>query len=469
VRASDDITQLEVAVDGSVIAPGDREYDRARRVWNAMIDKRPALVVLCERTADVVAALAFARECGLVVAVRGGGHSVAGNSTCDDGLVIDLSRMNQVVVDPERALVRAGGGSLLGELDRACQRHNLATPSGLVSHTGIGGLALGGGVGWLTRKYGLTCDSLVSAEVVLADGRVVRASESELPDLYWALRGGGGNFGIVTEFEFRCHPVPVRVPVGFAAWPLANAGEFLRVYRDLMPEQSNEMKATAVICLAPDADWVPIEIVGEPVCMLCQVWAGDDIEAAERAFKPFASAGSPAFSGLDWMYYLDLQTIEDASSGPGQCNYTKGGYLDTITDGTIEALLEAGGRLSAQSLVEVIPHGGAQLRMGDDDTAFSHREAMYSFNVFSRWAPEDAPWERYIEWARATYGALEPYATGGVYTNFFSEDDRRERVVAAYGPQKYRRLAELKARYDPGNVFSLNGNIEPAISPAGAR
>jgi FAD/FMN-containing dehydrogenase len=456
-------------MDGDVVGREDPGYDDARQIWNASIDRRPALVARCAGEADVVLALAYAQERDLPIAVRGGGHSVAGMGTCDDGLVVSLAGLAAIEVDPEARRVRVGGGALLGAVDKACQVHDLATPAGVVSHTGVGGLALGGGVGWLTRKYGLTCDSLREARVVTPAGEVLTASADSNPELHWGLRGGGGNFGVCTEFTFACHPVPRRLPVGFGVWALDDAPAVLRRYRELMPEQPDEVKGTVFFIKADDRLGVDREHVGRHVVAIVQPWIGEDPEAAERAFAPLLEA-APAIRGeVTPMRWLDLQTMEDDVSGHGKGNYTKGGYLDEISDGLIEVVVEAARAMpGAESQLEIIPHGGAQLAVAEADSAFSDRAAAYSFNVYSRWPAADDPGP-YVGWSRGTHAAMEPYVGAGVYTNFFAVDDGQDRVLAAYGAEKYERLARLKATYDPGNVLALNQNIRPADPIADGR
>ncbi|MHB1808749.1 MAG: FAD-binding oxidoreductase, partial [Solirubrobacteraceae bacterium] len=454
--------ELSTRIAGQVVSAGDTGYEQARRVWNGSIDRHPALVAFCESEQDIAHALDFGREHELPIAVRGGGHSVAGMGTCDDGLVIALERLAHVEVDPDARRVRVGGGALLGAVDRACQEHGLATPAGVVSHTGAGGLALGGGVGWLTRRFGLTCDNLLEARVVTPAGETLIAGERAEPELLWGLRGGGGNFGVVTEFTFRCHEVPRVVPVGFAAWALRDAPAVLARYRELMPTQPDEAKGTVFFVRADKRMGVAAEHVGKPVLTVLQPWIGEDLDAARRAFEPLTDAARPLAAELRSMRWLELQTCEDDLSGHAKGNYTKGGYLDRIDDALIELLCEATEAMPGlECQVEVIPHGGAQLAVDEDDSAFSDRAAAYSFNVFARWRLGQAE-DEFVGWARRTFAAMQPYAAGGVYTNFFAVDDGADRVIAAYGPRKYERLARLKARHDPTNLLRLNQNIAPA-------
>jgi FAD/FMN-containing dehydrogenase len=351
---------------------------------------------------------------------------------------------------------------LLCDVDRACQAHGLVTPSGVVSQTGIAGLALGGGVGWLTRKHGLTCDNLVAARVVLAGGETVLTDERTRPELLWGLRGGGGNFGVVTEFSFRCHPLRGRVHVAAALWPLERAHEVLRVYREHMPAAPDAAKASASLRRAGGGPDTPRR-ARRPVLSIVQVWAGD---AAQRAFAPLLRAAPPAAASLASREYVDVQTMDDAEGEPGKGNYTKGGYPDDLGDDVLDALAESAREmLSAEMAIELIPHGGAQLRTGADDSAFGDRDAPWSFNLFSRWSLHDdgAP---HVDWARRAFARIEPLTRRGAYTNFFAGDDGHDRVLAAYGPRTYERLARLKAVYDPANRFSSNPNVRPLQPPA---
>jgi FAD/FMN-containing dehydrogenase len=452
---------------GDLVAPGDGAYDEARRVWNWMVDRRPTAVVRARSEDDVVAAVRFAAANEILLAVRGGGHSVAGQGTCDDGLVLDLGGLNKVEVDAEANRVVVGGGALLRDVDRACQAQGRVVPAGVVSHTGAGGLTLGGGVGWLSRRFGLTCDNVESFRLVLASGEVVEADEDRNQELYWGLRGGGGNFGVVTEFRYRCHPFPTEIPIGLAYWPLDQAEQVLRVHAELMPERPREWKATMFVTKPGPARGLPTELTGRPCLSVVQVWTGTELADAEREFEPLRQAATPAWEQIAPMRFTDLQQVEDDNAGPGKCNYTKGGYLDDeLGDGAIAALLTgAEEMLNDNSLIEVIPHGGAQLDVGDADTAFPDRASDYSFNVFARWplAEEDEP---HVAWARRSFDRLDAHAGDGVYVNFFNphEGDDQSRVLAAFGRERYDRLARLKAEYDPGNVFSMNPNVVPAAA-----
>jgi FAD/FMN-containing dehydrogenase len=460
-RFSDhDIASLNCRLLGDAVHPEHPYYQRARRVWNHMIDRRPGLVVRCHSDADVATAIAFAREHDVALTVKGGGHSVAGHSMIGDGLVIDLSALREVTVDPGAGRVRAGGGSLLADVDRATQVYGLATPAGVMSQTGVGGLALGGGMGWLTRKYGLTCDNLVSARVVLADGSVAIASAEENPDLYWGLRGAGSNFGVVTEFEFTTHSVGTTVPVGVAFYRASKAADAIAHYEQTMRRASDDLKATLYLRLASAEPGVPDNLINTPICVLVSVWTGEPAEA-EQVNEDLWGGAPTVFADTQTMPYVALQSLNDAILGPGACNYTKGGYLGEITGGCIEALIASAAKLlSPVSVIEISYQHGAQDRLSEDDTAFSDRHADHAINVLSRWAPGD-PWQPHIDWARAAYEATSSWRTGGLYTNFMAIDDD-DRVKEAYRGGKYERLAKIKSKYDPGNIFNKNPNICPA-------
>jgi FAD/FMN-containing dehydrogenase len=457
--------ELRRRLTGRVTLRDEAGYDRARAIWNAAIDRRPVAVAECADDGDVVAALDFAQELKLRVAVRGGGHSVAGMGTCDDGLVIALGAIDRVEVDAGTRLVRVGGGALLGAVDRASQVHGLAVPAGVVSHTGAGRA--------LARRWGGVADPQVRphlrqprpARVVTPDQGVVVTSETERPELLWGLRGGGGNFGIVTEFTFRAYPVPDTLPVATAVWDLEHAPGAIRAYREVVPELPDEAKGTIFFVTADPSLGVPATVVGQPVLALVQPWIGEDAQAAARAFAPLRDAAPALVAGVVPTRWLDLQTREDEVSGHGRGNYTKGGYLDAIDDALIEAMISAARTMPGPLCqLEVIPHGGAQLRVAESDSAFSDRAAPYSFNVYSRWSVTEDDASRFVEWSRGTYAAMQPYIGSGVYTNFFAADDGHDRVLAAYGRKKYDRLARLKASYDAGNVLSVNQNIRPATA-----
>lgn len=425
-----------------------------------MIDRYPAVVVRCATDADVATAITFAREQGIPLTVRGGGHSVAGHSMVDNGVVIGLGRMRQISVDPEAGRVHVGGGCLLADMDRATEPFGLATPAGVMSQTGIAGLALGGGLGWLSRKHGLTCDHLVSARVVLADGSAVTASASEKPDLYWGLRGAGANFGVVTEFEFATQSVGLTLPVGLALYRIEDAAEAISNHGQTMLRAGDDLKVMIYLRRAVAEPGVPDELLNEPVCMFVSVWTGDPADA-EDVYEQLWAGAPRVFENIQSLPYIALQSWNDDAIGPGACNYTKGGYVDAMTDGCIEALIEAAGSLPNElSAIEFGYQHGAQDRLGENDTAFTDRHADYLINVLGRWRPEDDA-RPHIDWVRATFASTTPWHTGGLYSNFMAVDDD-DRVREAYRNGKYERLAAIKAKYDPDNVFRSNANILPA-------
>ena len=461
---------LRAAMTGEVLVGSDDGYDEARRVWNGDVDRRPAVIARCASVADVAAAVRYGVEQGLEIAVRGGGHSMSGQSVVDDGLMIDLSRLNAVSVDPEARRARSGGGALLGDLIEATQEHGLALPIGVVSHTGVGGLTLGGGMGWLTRKHGLTVDNLLSAEVVLADGQVVRASADEHPDLFWALRGGGGNFGVVTEFEFALHPVGPLVEFGMLFWGLEQGPEALRAAREVVGDLPPGVNVVLGALNAPPAPFVPQEHQLQPGYGV--VVAGfDGSDEHREVLERFRSAVSPLWEVVTPMPYVALQQMLDAPNAWGQHYYEKSLYLEELSDDVIDVLVEhVPQKASPLSAVLVYRLDGAYSEVAEDATAFSGgRSPRYAmFIVADAPVPELLPPDR--AWVRALYGALSAQeVTEGTYVNAFDDDGTEGRVRSAYGAEKYDRLARVKREYDPGNVFHRNANIRPATAAPAQR
>jgi FAD/FMN-containing dehydrogenase len=446
---------LDVA---DVVTPSHPGYDSARRLWNGLIDRRPALIARPADAAEVARAVVFAREHDLPIAVRCGGHSVPGHSSVDDGLVVDLSaRLGSVTVDATARRVRAGGGALLGSLDRATQAHGLVVPSGHVSHTGVGGLTLGGGTGWLMRRHGLTIDSLRAVEVVTADGDIVRASDDDLPDLFWALRGGGGNFGVVTELEFEAHPLGTELVAGMLVYPLAQAREVLGFVREWMEAAPDDLTSFPVFVTAPPVGPFPPELQGKPVLAVGVAYAGP-IADGLRSLEPLKRFAAPALDLAAPMPYLALQTMLDDAVPHGLHNYNRAEWLDELDDGVIATLVEHFGRVSSPlSQVILARMGGAVARVPPDATAFAHRQARNLLWIVSMWPPDESP-EPHLRWGREIADALRPHAAGGVYVNALG--DEPSRVRAAYGGN-WQRLREIKRRYDPDNVFRHNANIPP--------
>ena len=447
---------------GPITVAGDPGYDDQRAVWNLLHDRRPALLARPQSPHDVAAAIAHARAHGLRIAVRGGGHSLPGHSTVDGGMVIDLRDLSTVSVDADARIVRVGGGAALGDVDAAAQAHGLVVPVGVVSHTGAGGLTLGGGVGRLMRRFGLTIDSLLSAEVVLADGRIVTASGQENPDLFWGLRGGGGNFGVVTAFTYRAHPLgPLTVLATFH--PLERAAEVLRLGDETIadPATPDALLWTSFLRRGPEiAPWLAREFVGRPGIMSLIEWSGEPSEGRER-LTAIHRRLAPSSGELAEIPYLAMQTVTDELLAPGTLRaYVKAGFAAQLTDELVDVLIDRGGQVgSPLSVIEVLSMGGAIDRVDAAATAFAHRNARWLVNVPAQWAdPDPATRTREVEWVRDTFTALAPHLSGGAYSNFMEDDETLDR---AYGPT-LRRLAELKAAYDPDNVFSLNQNIPPA-------
>lgn len=453
------IDELRNHVKGEVLLANDGAYEDARKIWNATIDKRPAMIVRCSTTADVVYAVNFARDSGTGLAVRGGGHNIAGNALCDDGVVIDLSRMKDATVDPVGRRATIEGGATLADLDAATQVHGLATPVGINSTTGIAGLTLGGGFGWLSRKFGMTIDNLLSADVVTAAGSVLHASADEHPDLFWALRGGGGNFGVVTHFEFRLHPVGPGVLSGLIVYPASQAKSVLRQYRDFTAQAPDDLSVWTVLRQAPPLPFLAKEVHGKDVIVLALLYTGSPAQG-EPLIEPLRRFGTPVGEHVGVQPYIAWQQAFDPLLTAGARNYWKSHNLTALDDGLFDVVSEYAGRLpSPQCEIFFAALGGATTRPAPDSAAYPHRDARFVMNVHSRWE-STADDTHCIAWARDLFNASAPFASGGVYVNFLTADEG-SRVGAAYGPN-YGRLARVKRQYDPDNLFRVNHNIAPS-------
>lgn len=456
---------LRFGLVGEAITPSDEGYEQARRVYNGMIDKRPALIVACRGVADVQAAVRFARGQGLPVGVRGGGHSVAGHGTCDGGVLVDLSAMRAVHVDPGERTAWVQGGATLRDVDAETQVHGLAVPTGQVSATGIAGLALGGGMGMLQRKYGLTCDNLLEARLVGADGELVTASAQENPELFWALRGGGGNFGVVTEFRFALHPVGPLMLAGLVAWPVDEAVAVLEFLRDYIAGAPEEMSADAIFQFAPPLEAIPAEFRGRQVIGIFVRWCGD-IEAGWEAVAPIRAFGTPVLDFLGPMPLTVVQTMLDPLNPNGNMHYWTAEFLPELDRGAAEIVTKIGtGLPTHNSIIEVIPVNGAVTRVAADATAFAHRSESWLIHVLGQWS-DPADTDRCRGWAKQAGADLRAVGSGGdAYLNLIGDDETTERVEAFWNDARRRRLGAVKAEFDPDNVFRFNHNITPA--PAG--
>ena len=441
-----------------ILLPSDSAYENARKIWNGMIDKRPAVIARCANTSGVVRGVNFARDNRLLLAIRGGGHNIAGNAMCDDGIVIDLSQMKAASVNPNTRRAIIEGGATLADLDAATQTHGLATAVGINSTTGIAGLTLGGGFGWLSRKYGMTVDNLESAEVVTATGEVVRASATEHPDLFWALRGGG-NFGVVTRFEFRLHPVGPDVLSGLIVYPISEAKSVLQQYRKFIAEAPEELSVWTVLRQAPPLPFLPESMHGKAIIALALIYAGDP-KQGESLIEPLRKFGTPVGEHVGVQPYVAWQQTFDPLLTVGARNYWKSHNLSTLKDGLFDVIIEYIGKIpSPQCEIFFGAIGGATTRPAPDSTAYAHRDAKFVMNVHDRWE-DPADDKRCIGWVRDFFVASAPFASGGVYVNFLTADEG-DRVRSAYGPN-YDRLAQVKRKYDPDNLFSVNQNIAPA-------
>jgi hypothetical protein len=448
------LSAFREAFGGEIVPPDDEGYDGARIVWNAAVDRYPAVVVRPTGVADVMAAVRFSREHDLLIAVRGGGHSVGGFSTCDDGMVIDLSAMRGVRVDPDGRTAWVRGGSLLGDLDREAQAFGLACPVGVVSHTGVGGLTLGGGMGRLQRKHGFTIDNLLSVDLLTADGRLVRAGEEENADLFWGIRGAGPNFGVVTSFEFRLHPIGPQMVQGWTAYPFDRAHELAAMFRDFARAAPDEVFCSFALAIGgPDDPWP----AGQPVVVLGGAHCGP-AEAAERDLRPLRD-GRSLHDSIEPKTYLAMQGAGDETFAWGKRFYMKGGFLDDLSDGFLDAAVEHMRRAPGEVSVGLWTQGGAITRVPDDATAFTGRSAAFWLGVEATWEDPSKDHD-FVAWSREAWDALKPFTTAGTYVNDLVES-REDLARSAYGDAKYERLVELKRTFDPDNVFRLNQNIKP--------
>jgi FAD/FMN-containing dehydrogenase len=452
------LAELKPRLRGPLLAPSDPAYDGARSLWNAMIDRRPGAAVRCAGAADVVRAVRLARDHDLLVSVRAGGHNIAGKAVSDGALLIDLTPMKSVHVDPVRRVARVEPGVTLGEFDNEAQAFGLATPLGINSTTGVAGLTLGGGFGWISRKYGMSIDNLLSVDIVTADGELRRASATENPDLFWAVRGGGGNFGVVTSFEFRLHPVGPEVLSGLIFHPQDKAADLLPRYRRIVAEAPDELTCWVVLRKAPPLPFLPSEAHGTDVLIFAACYAGD-MAAGEKAVAPLRALGKPIVDVIGPHPFTGWQAAFDPLLTPGARNYWKSHDFADLSEGAIEAILSYAGRLPAPECEIFIGHlGGAMSRVAADATAYPHRDSDFVMNVHTRWR-DPAQDAACVQWARDLFEATKPHATGGVYVNFLGEDEA-DRLSGAYGAN-LERLAAIKATYDPGNLFRVNQNIAP--------
>lgn len=454
----ENIENFSAALRGRLVTDKDSDYDDVRSIWNGMIDRRPDLIAQCSGTADVVTCIKFATDTAVPFSVRSGGHNIAGSSIRDNGLMIDLSTMNSVFVDSKNRIAYVEPGADLGDVDHETQLYGLATPLGINSTTGIAGLTLGGGFGWLSRKYGMTVDNLIAAQVVTANGESIRVSKDEHADLFWAIRGGGGNFGIVTRFEFQLHPVGPQVFSGLIVLPFDTAKSTLQKYRDHTADLPDELSIWAVIRKAPPLPFLEEKYHGKEVVVMAFMYVGDE-KSGEKLINPLRSFAKPYGEFVGMMPYKDWQQIFDPLLTPGVRNYWKSHNFDTLSDAAIDIVVEYASKIpAAPSEIFIAQMGGYTGRQALDKTAYVHRKANYIMNVHARWDSSDDD-ALCIGWARAFFNSATPHAMGGAYVNFMTEEED-ERVPSAYG-KNYARLTEIKEKYDPKNIFNLNQNIKP--------
>jgi FAD/FMN-containing dehydrogenase len=453
------VNEFESHLRGHLIRPGDADYEAARKVFNGMIDKRPGLIARARDVADVITSVNFARDNDVTVAIRGGGHNAGGLGICDDGLVIDLSLMRGVRVDPAARTARVEGGAIWGDVDHATHAFGLATPTGIISTTGVGGLSLGGGIGHLTRKAGLTVDNILEVDMVLADGRFVTASAGQNQDLFWAIRGGGGNFGVVTSFLFKLHPIHT-VHAGPILWPLESAGELMRFYREFITSASEDISGFFLYLVVPPGPPFPEHLHNKTMAGVMWYYAGPP-DKAEQAFKPIRQFGRPALDLVGPLPHPAVQSMFDPLYPSGLQWYWKADFVKELSDEAIKVHLKYGPQLpSLLSSIHLYPINGAAHRVGKNDTAFSYRDANWA-SVIVGIDPDPANMERIIPWAKDYWSALHPYSAGGAYVNFLMEEGQ-DRVQASYR-DNYQRLVAVKNKYDPGNFFHVNQNIKPTV------
>ncbi|MCZ6565273.1 MAG: FAD-binding oxidoreductase [Gammaproteobacteria bacterium] len=454
------IQELKSKIRGQVISPTEPDYNKARTIWNAMINKKPGVIVRCSGVADVITSVNIARDSNLLLAVHGAGHNIAGNSVCDGGIMIDLSQMNSVRIDPKSKKAYVEPGAILGDFDHEAQAFGLATPLGINSTTGVSGLTLGGGFGWLTRKHGMTIDNLISADVITADGELVHTNENQKPDLFWAIRGGGGNFGIVTLFEFQLHKVGPDVLAGLMVFPFKDAKSVLKKYRKFVQKIPNELNVWVILRQAPPLPFLPKRVHGKEVVILAILYSGE-IKQGQKLIKPLRRFAKAHGEHTGAMPYEAWQQGFDPLLTPGARNYWKSHNFSELSDGALDAIIEYAGKLpSPQCEIFIGLLGGKAAKVSPDAMAYGNRDANFILNVHSRWdkAKDDT---KCISWARDFFDASAPYATGGVYINFVTQDET-DRIAAAYG-KNYNKLVRIKNKYDPNNLFRVNHNIKPTV------
>ena len=452
------IERLKTKMKGHVVLPEDANYDEVRKIWNGMIDRHPSVIVQCADADDVTRTISLARENGLEISIRGAGHNIAGNAMCDNGVTIDFATMTNVRIDAEKRRAYVEPGATLGDFDKAAQAQGLATPVGINSTTGIAGLTLGGGFGWLTRKYGMTIDNLVSAEVVTADGNKLRASEQEHPDLFWAIRGGGGNFGVITEFEFELYPVGSEILAGLIVFPFSQAKQVLTKYREFVKSIPEELNVWVVLRKAPPLPFLPENVHGQEVVVMPVFYAGD-IAEGEKLIKPLRNFGDAYGEHIGIQPYVEWQQAFDPLLTPGARNYWKTHNFTELSDQALDTFIEFADKLpTSQCEIFIGLIAGAANRVSPDAMAYFHRDAKFVLNVHARWNDIGQD-EMCIAWAREFFQASAPYASAGAYVNFMTEEEG-DRVVAVYG-SNYERLVRIKNQYDPENIFHLNQNIKP--------